>query len=239
MPGVTSLPPLELSGRAAPVTGAKHGIGAATVGPKRPRGGRLPSLERLASIIALLSLFAVPVAAAPPPLYHSPNDDGVSGGIPATVPPGQAVTLHLYLGVGTTASTQDACDQGDGEELCGHRATLEGTGVNLQSFTPADPDILFNLTANRIDLIGGDFQVGDLGPTKLGDLVIDGPEGGTLDLTLGEFVTTQLAKEKATVPTTIVALPEPAGPVPLAVGFALLLALPRRRPEGVSRRPGH
>ena len=109
-----------------------------------------------------------------PGLYHSPNDDGVSGGVPGFVPAGQTVTLHLYLDVGSVASTADACYQGDGDELCGYLIRLSASGLNLQSFTPADPDILFNLASPQIDLSGGDFEFGELGPTKLGDLVIDG-----------------------------------------------------------------
>ncbi len=142
----------------------------------------------LALSLATLAGVGMPRAsgAAAPDLFHSPNDDGASVGIPAIVPSGQSVTLHLYLGVGATASSADPCFMGDGDELCGYRLRLTGSGVNLQSFTPSDPDTLFNQGGSQIELIGSSFQVGQLGPTKLGDLVIDGPaQGGTLDLVVG------------------------------------------------------
>jgi hypothetical protein len=181
-------------------------------------------------IAVALGLAPVPAPAAPPPLYHSPGDDGVSGGVPAFVPAGQTVTLHLYLGVGALASAADPCHQGDGDELCGYRLRLTGSGVALQGFTPADPDILWNLAVDQLDLTGGDFQTGDLGPTKLGDLVIQGPgPAGTLDLVVGEFVSTQLVKEQPLSPATIVQLPEPEGSVVLLLGAALLARLRARR----------
>lgn len=95
---------------------------------------------RVAPFVLVLSValsnFAAVAAAAPPGLYHSPDDDGVS----AVVPAAQSVTLHLYLDVGSVSSTADACHEGDGDELCGP----------------------------QIDLTGGDFVFGELGPTKTG-----------------------------------------------------------------------
>jgi hypothetical protein len=196
---------------------------------------RLPTLSRvrqglLRTVLLILASGAAPASALPPDVYHSPNDDGVSGGIPATVPPGQPVTLHLYLGVGPVVSTALPCQEGDGDEVCGYLVRLAGSGVALQSFTPADPDIVFNLASPQIDLTGGDFQQGELGPTKLGDLVIDGPApGGTLDLVVGDFVTTTLAKEQSPTPTTIVTLPEPGMTVSLLLGVALLAGIGTRR----------
>ena len=191
---------------------------------------------RLALLLPLLLvhlLLTAPVSAAPPALYHSPGDDGVSGGVPAFVDAGSGVTLYLYLDVGAAASTADPCFQGDGDELCGHRLRLTTTDIEIQSFTTTDPDLVVNLSVGQLDLTGGDFQVGELGPTKLGNLVINAPTpGGTLDLVLGEFVTTQLVKESATTPETIVQVPEPGGTLALAVGVGLLAALHHGRSNG-------
>ena len=186
-------------------------------------------------MLSLPLLAATSASATPPVLYHSPGDDGVSGGVPAYVGVGAGVTLHLYLGVGATASTADPCFQGDGDELCGHRLRLTGSGVEFQTFTPADPDLIFKVDLDEFLLTGGDFQTGELGPTRLGDLVIDALSvGGSVDLTLGEFVTTQLAKETTATPTTIVTVPEPTGTLPLALGAGLLVLLHRHR---IERRP--
>ncbi len=188
--------------------------------------------------LCLALLLAPPAGAAPPAVYHSPNDDGISGGMPAVVAPGTGVSLHLYLGVGSTPSTADPCRQGDGDELCGHRVQLTGSDVAFQSFTPADPDLVFNLGSGALWVTGGAFQTGELGPTKLGDLVVDALAGdGSVDLALGEFVNTQLVKETATTPVTIVQLPEPGTVAGLAACATLLLLLNRHRSrfEGVSR----
>jgi hypothetical protein len=184
-----------------------------------------------------LVLDVAAASAATPPLYHSPNDDGVSEGVPVSLPAGGSQTLHLYLGIGTTASTSDPCLAGDGGEICGYRLRIGATGVGFQTFTPADPDTIFNLVSDQLDLTGGNFQTGDLGATKIGDLVIDAPApGGEVQHVLGNFVTTQLTKETLDEPATIVVVPEPGGVLSLAVGSSLLLALGRERSR--STRPG-
>jgi hypothetical protein len=188
--------------------------------------------------LSWMALGAAPAWAVAPSVYHSPADDGVSAGIPATIPAAPGMTLHLYLDVGTTASSADPCFQGDGDELCGHRLHLTGTGLEFQEFTPADPDLVFKLTLDEFQVTGGDYQTGELGPTKLGDLVFDGlTVGGTVDLVLGEFVTTQLTKETATVPTTIVELPEPLSTPSLIAGALLLTVMHRRRRSPSDRSP--
>lgn len=180
--------------------------------------------RRRAPLTALaLLVFASSAAGSPPVLYHSPLDDGANGGVPATIPAATPATLHLYLDGGSNPSTADACLAGDGDELCGYLLRLTGSGMNLELFTPADPDILFNLSGNQLDLTGGDFEFGELGPTKLGDLAIaDAVPGGSLDLQIGDVVSAALAKETLETPTAIVEVPEPGGTLPLLVGWALL-----------------
>ncbi len=191
----------------------------------------------IAALSAMLSLPASQPADAQI-LYHSPGDDGVSGGVPATVPSGGPVTLHLYLDAGGVASTVDPCWQGDGDETCGYRMRLLGTGVTVQSFTPVPASVQYNLVGNQLDFIGGEYEFGDLGPTKIGDLVIDAPTpGATLDLTFGETVTTQLQTVPEPAPTTIVQVPEPGVRLGVLAGsFALFAAsrLPRWRRSGIA-----
>ncbi|MEM9176428.1 MAG: FG-GAP-like repeat-containing protein [Myxococcota bacterium] len=191
----------------------------------------------IAMVLGLLSIAAT-ASAAPPLLYHSPADDGAFGTVPAQVPFGQPVTLHLYLDPGTVSSAAQPCLGGEGHEVCGFLVKLLGAGMALESFTPADADTLFNLSSPDLAFTGGDFVDGDLGPTKLGDLVIEGPSaGGTLSLVSGGVVTADLTK--ATLPPrTIVALPEPRGPLLVALGATLLFACARRdrRRSGVTRR---
>jgi hypothetical protein len=192
-------------------------------GPLRPR-----ALQTAVIVAGMLLLGPGPGEAQT--LYHSPADDGVSGGLPATVPSGGSVTLHLYLGAGSLASTADPCWQGDGDETCGYRMQLLGSGITLQSFTPVPASLLYNLAGNQLDFIGGEYEFGNLGATKLGDLVIDAPApGGTLDLTFGETVTTQLQNQLAPAPITLVQVPEPGVGLGLLAGSLALLGEGRLR----------
>ena len=168
------------------------------------------------------------VLADPPAVYHSRFDDGSFSGAPASIPSGAPFTLHLYLGVGTTPSTADPCFRGDGDELCGHRLRFEASGAVLEEFVPADPDLLFELKPEEIRLTGGDFEDGDLGATKIGDLVLEAPsEGGSLMLVAGEFVTSRLTTERIEEPVPVVYVPEP-GVVPGLVSCLAFLGLLHR-----------
>ena len=188
---------------------------------------RLPSFIPVAAYVVMLGIVSPALAHG---VYHSPNDDGASVGIPASVAPGAPATLHLYLDPGSLPSNGDPCFQGDGDEICGYRIRMVGSGMTLQAFSPADPDALYNLSGTQVDVTGGDFQEGELGPFKLGDLVVQGALGGHLDLTISESVTSQLALERESEPTTIVQLPEPNVLSGFAFGWITLFALriPRR-----------
>jgi hypothetical protein len=179
-------------------------------------------------LISVLFLLALPVSAAPPVVYHSPADDGVNPGGPVEVPSLAPTTIHLYIDGGATASPADPCSQGTGDEVCAWNLTVGGQGgLTLQSFTAAS-GVLSNLSGdvlrcNRLDPI-----TGELGAVKIGDLVVNGTEGGTLDLTSGESIDAALGSQSLT-PTTLVTLPEPAGGALLGWGAGLLLLLARRR----------
>jgi len=145
-------------------------------------------LRRLA--ILALSLLALPASAAPPVVYHSPNDDGVNPGGPVQVPSLVQTTIHLYIDGGSTASPSDPCFQGTGDEVCAWNLTLAGqSGLSLVSFTPSGA-VVSNLSggvlrANRLDPL-----TGALGPVKVGDLVVEGfgDLGGRLGAALRERV---------------------------------------------------
>jgi hypothetical protein len=189
-------------------------------------------VKRAAALLLVLvaqALACAPPARPDPPLvYHSPADDGVMHAQPSTVAPGGPTTLHLYIGAGTTPSTSAPCLAGDGEEVCGYLLRLASTGLGLVSFAPADSDVLFGLQANRLDASGGDPATGQLGPTKVGDLVIDAAApGGALVLEVADFATTTLSLSSAPTPVSIVQVPEPGAAATMACGL-LVLALVRR-----------
>lgn len=183
-------------------------------------------LRRLA--ILALSLLALPASAAPPVVYHSPNDDGVNPGGPVQVPSLVQTTIHLYIDGGSTASPSDPCFQGTGDEVCAWNLTLAGqSGLSLVSFTPSGA-VVSNLSggvlrANRLDPL-----TGALGPVKVGDLVVEGSEGGTLDLSAGESIDAALTSQ--VLPSvTVVTLPEPGADLLGSAGLVALLLLSRGR----------
>ena len=84
--------------------------------------------------------------------------------------------------------------------------------------------------SSSLAVTGGDFQVGDLGPTKLGDRVVNGTASdGEVRLEQGEFATAALTKETVPLPRLIAYLPEPSAGPAFAAGFALLTRLARGR----------
>lgn len=187
---------------------------------------QLSKLCRLA--IPTVLLLALDANAAVPVVYDSPADDGANpGGVPV-VPALQQTTIHLYVDGGSVPSAQDPCYKGTGDEVCAWNLTFSGQGgLTAVSFTPSG-NVVWNLVGdvlrcNRLDPVSG-----VLGPVKIGDLVVSGSEGGTLELTAGESVDSMLGVQAIT-PGTLVALPEPGVDVLGLAGFGLLLWLGRWR----------
>ena len=181
-------------------------------------------LLALACIAASAQSFA-----ATPVLYHSAADDGVSSGVPALVPEGVAVVLHLYVDGGSVASpVGQACVSGPNDEICGWDFGLVGTGgLTFDGFV-ASGDVESNLGAAALRMNGGDPFVGTLGPSKVGDLEISGAAGEQVVLTRGDVVTSQLSRVQIAA-GPIVTLPEPGGLVGLLPGLMWVHWLRRRR----------
>ena len=143
-------------------------------------------------------------------------------------------TLHLYLDGGAVASSGGPCEQGvgDGDEVCGWKLHLEGqSGLDLVSFTPTGDVVFGQPTGNTLLATGGAPAAGALGPAKIGDLVVEGVEGGVLALLASDSISASQALE--TIPAeTLVFLPEPGGLAMLLSGVALLLGLDRLRSRG-------
>ncbi len=181
--------------------------------------------------LASLALLTAHAGATPPVVYHSPADDGSNPGSPFEISPVGQTTLHLYIDGGPTPSPSEPCHAGTGDEVCGWDLLMQGSigTLDLVSFVGTG-DVVFNLNGSSLRFNGGDFGNGTLGPSKIGDLVVEGTTGGTLDLMLSKSVTSGLAV--ATIAqTTVITVPEPGLPLSLISGASLLGILSRLRPR--------
>jgi hypothetical protein len=136
--------------------------------------------------------------------------------------------LHLYIDGGSTASVGTACEEGGGDEVCTWLIDVGVTGdVTLDSFSTGG-DVIFKVDPALFSASGGRIT-GDLGPTKVGDLVFDsGAGGGSVTLDMGQAVGAALSLD--TIPAgTVVNVPEPTPLLGLVAGAAFLATLGRRR----------
>jgi hypothetical protein len=187
--------------------------------------------KRAVLILALLLLLPSGAATAIPRVYHSPADDGVQLPYPLALPGGGSHTLHLYMDEtdgSALPSPVEACLDGIGDERCGWDIAVESDGgVTLTSFTPSG-DVIAGLTATRLRANGGKFDTGELGPVKLGDLIVVSAGSGDVSLAQGIVVDAALLRQSL-APAPIVHVPEPAIALLLAMGAGLLPALARLR----------
>jgi len=136
-------------------------------------------------------------------------------------------TLFLYIDAGTNASSADPCHEGSGDEICWWNLSVAGQGgLGLVSFTGSG-DVVSKLTSSLLVFNGGDARNGTLGPTKLGELVVGGTPGGTLELLPGQIVSSALSMD-AVAQATLITVPEPGQGHLLLAGVAWLCALRRR-----------
>jgi hypothetical protein len=196
------------------------------------------SYDFLKRVLAIALLFAPALAwASDPILFHSPVDDGVSVGTPTIIAPGDS-TLHVYVDGGETPSTLGKpCNDGDGDELCKVLVEIIPSGTaELLDFHPMSSDIRFVLEPDRLRVLSGDALRGDLGPTKLGDLMVRASSGDTLAVTEGEAVGASL--DALSIPKgPLVVVPEPTPTSLLGAGiFGLTILSLRRRGRSMRSR---
>ena len=205
----------------------------------RQRGLFCLALVGLALVVPRSAWSDVPI------VYHSPNDDGVPLAAPMDVAPGSSQTLYLYIDGGSDPSPEIRCATGSGDEICFWNVVLRGTAtVTITDFTPT-PGLVHHLDplGASLGINGGDPWRGDLGPRRIGELVIDGgANGGALELFSGESLNASLGVE-ALARTTIV--PEPSMGLGLGAGILMIGLLGSRRSDGggrtfgAPRRPTH
>jgi hypothetical protein len=129
---------------------------------------------------------------------------------------------------GSTASSSGPCDVGDGEEICQWVIDTRGEGnVSLQSFTPVG-DVNWNLNGLLLTATGGDYEFGNLGIFKLGDLAITATDAGLVALIHGEVALADLSVASVEG-GDLVLLPEPGTTIGLFFGIFGLAALNQLR----------
>jgi hypothetical protein len=181
------------------------------------------------AIVLAAAILAGQAMAAPPTIFHSPNDDGISGGSPGVIEPGVSQMVHLYLQGGVNAtSIGEACNDGDGEEVCGFDLLLEAQGgPSFSNFVPVG-NTVWALDPSSLRFNGGDFADGTLGAVKLGDLIFDAQLGDSIDLAEGQTADAALGLVDLT-PSTLLIVPEPSRHLLLLSGLTALVVLYRHR----------
>jgi hypothetical protein len=155
-------------------------------------------------LAACLTLIPLHVLADPPVIYHSPNDDGVPAPGPVGIAPNSPATLHLYIDGGVTPSASGVCATGTGDEICGYDLDINGTGgLSLSTFTPVT-GVEYHLTSTTLGIVGGDPWRATLGPVKIGDLDVQGPDAAAIELMPSQAVSASLSTDsipQATIAT--------------------------------------
>jgi hypothetical protein len=184
-------------------------------------------LMQLGLISTLLFVSPAAAFAQGVAVYHSPDDSGTNVGLVDIASSG-TTTLHIYMDGGTVASAgPDPCCTGQGDEILGWDFSLGAAdGLSIGAAAPLG-DVIVNQSPTLLSMNGGDFQVGDLGPTKIADVDVQTTGNGSLSLIFGQVVGPSLGIENVD-PMTIVGVPEPSVGLLLIVGVAGLAGIAPR-----------
>jgi len=111
------------------------------------------------------------------------------------------------------------CCAGQGDEVLGWDFQLgAAAGLTIESVVPLG-DVTVNQTPTLLSMNGGDFKIGDLGPTKIADVDVQTTGDGSLSLIFGQVVGPSLDLQDVDA-ATIVMVPEPS--IGLLVFFGAL-----------------
>jgi hypothetical protein len=173
------------------------------------RRSTVRQLVKTAMISTFLLSITVAAFAQDVAVYHSPDDSGTNVGT-VTISSSGTTTLHLYMDGGAVSSGGSSpCCAGQGDEVLGWDFQLgAAAGLTIESAIPLG-DVIVNQTPTLLSMNGGDFQIGDLGPTKIAEVDVQTAGDGSLSLTFGQVVGPSLDLQDVDA-TTIVTVPEPS-----------------------------
>jgi hypothetical protein len=188
------------------------------------RRGSMSQLAKTAMFSTFLLSITVAAFAQDVAVYHSPDDSGTNVGT-VILPSSGTTTLHLYMDGGAIESSGTSpCCAGEGDEILGWDFELGATaGLTIESATPLG-DVTVNQTSTLLSLNGGDFKIGDLGPTKIAEVDVQTTGDGSLSLIFGQVVGPSLDLQDVDA-TTIVVVPEPSVGMLLMCGVLGLAGL--------------
>jgi hypothetical protein len=157
-------------------------------------------------------------------VYHSPDDSGTNVG-PVSLGSSGTTTLHLYMDGGAMVSTgPEPCCAGEGDEILGWNFHLSASGgIAIDSIAPVG-DVIVDQAPTLLSMNGGNFQSGDLGPTKLADIEVESNGDGVVALIFGQVVRPTLTLEDVDL-MTIIGVPEPSFGILLSTGILGLIGL--------------
>jgi len=165
-----------------------------------------------------------------PVVYQSPADDGFDPGTPFALSGAPTESLYLYVDSGPLATTVGSpCVDGTGDELCAYRFCVQTSDtVGVVDFLPeAGRDIVWRTSATELCATGGQAMVGELGPIRVGELILTSTGDGDAQIVEGEVVNASLTLDG--VPLRVLAVPEPGVPLQLAIGILFLFVVSRWR----------
>jgi hypothetical protein len=175
----------------------------------RPREGE--TMRRMKLVFAVLVALAPSLAAsAAVTVFQDPTNFGTPAP-PATINVGSgAVPLNVFYQTGSTPSASGhACLDGVGDEVCGWDIYISTSSpsIVLQSFTPdtgAGSDIVWNISGNVLRANGGNPINGELGPHRIGTLLVNASAAGSVNVSGNLYVTAALgAANVVPAPTAI------------------------------------